>query len=359
MQVIGKKIKQYKRWIIVTLLLAMSAAGGAVYYNKNSPPVISETTIAVGRGDVRSEVSATGTISAVNSVEISSRVTGLITDVRVKENDMVKAGQVLVVLDDSTLREQVAQYQAQLSNYAANYERSKKLTAMGGQSVQQLDADRTNYLVAQATYNNYVSQLQYYEIKSPIEGMVVGKPIPAGQTVAQGISEPQVIMTIADMSQMQIKVLVDETDIGRVKLGQSVSFTVDAYTDKTFAGKVTSISRSATTSSNVIYYPVYVDVEEAQGLLFPTMTARVTINVGESKNALVVPLSAIREEKGQKYVQLMIGGKEQKQPVKLGLSDDEKAEILTGLNEGDQIVLPADKPRTTTNTQNQGPPPPI
>ena len=360
MQKTWRNASQYKTSIILILFLSMVVAVVAAYYKTSSKPIVVEPVVAVGRGDIQTTVSATGTISAVNSVAISSRVTGLITDVRVKENDHVKAGQILVVLDDTTLRAQVAQYQAQLSNYAANYERSKTLTAVGGQSVQQLDADRTNYLVAQSTYNNFAAQLDYYVIKAPIDGIVIGKPTPAGQTVAQGISSPQVIMTIADMSQMQIKVLVDETDVGKVKLGQKVSFTVDAYTDITFSGRVTSISKDAINSSNIIYYPVYVDVDTSQGLLYPTMTARVTINAGESKNALLIPLAAIKEEKGQKYVQLMVNGKPQNTPVQTGLSDDSNIEVLSGLSEGDYVVVPtAAKSKATTATQNLGPPPPM
>jgi HlyD family secretion protein len=358
MQLIWEKVKQYKKWLLVVLTVVLAATGGVMYFERSSNPVVSEATVAVERGDIQSTVSATGTISAVNSVEISSRVTGLITEVHVKENDFVKAGQVLFILDDSSVRAQVAQYSAQLINYAGIYERSQQLAAIGGESVQQLDADRTNYLVAQSTYDNYATQLAYYVIKAPIDGMVIGKPTPAGQTVAQGISTPQVIMTIADMSKMQIKVLVDETDIGKVKDGQTVSFTVDTYTDKTFTGKVTKISREATTSSNVVYYPVYVDVDSPQDLLYPTMTARVTISVGESRNALVVPLTAIKEEKGQKYVQVRVDGKTLKVSVKTGLSDDEKMEITSGLNEGDHIILPATKAKSSTNN-NQGPPPPI
>jgi HlyD family secretion protein len=349
---------RYKRWIVLLLATALFAAGGAYYYRQAAAPVAALTTMAAERGDVRSVVSATGTIKAVNTVDISSRVTGLITEVKVKENDMVKAGQVLVILDDSSLRAQVAQYQAQMDNYAAVYERSKKLFAIGGESAQQLDSDRTNYLVAKANYDNFASQLGFYVITSPLDGMVVGTPTPAGQTVVQGISAAQVLMSVADMSKMEIKVLVDETDIGKVKAGQQVTFTVDAYTDKTFAGTVTSVSRSATTSSNVVYYPVYVAVTATQDLLFPTMTARVTVNIAERKNVLVVPLSTIKEEGGQKYVPVMVDGKEQNKPVRTGLSDDEKAEILSGLSEGDLIVLPADKPKTTS-TKNQGPPPPI
>ncbi|QDR79742.1 efflux RND transporter periplasmic adaptor subunit [Sporomusa termitida] len=358
MLLIWQKVKQYKKWLAVLVTVLLAGAGGVMYHGKSSLPAATEAAVAVERGNIQAAVAATGTISAVNTVEISSRVTGLITAVHVKENDFVKAGQVLLVLDDSSVRAQVAQYSAQLANYAGIYKRSQQLTAIGGQSVQQLDADRTNYLVAQSNYDNYATQLAYYVITAPIDGVVIGKPTPAGQTVAQGISTPQVIMTIADMSKMQIKVLVDETDIGRIKDGQTVSFTVDTYTDKTFTGKVTKISREATTSSNVVYYPVYVDVDLPAGLLYPTMTARVTINVGESRNVLVVPLSAVKEDKGQKYVQVMTAGESRKTTVQTGLSDDEQIEIISGLSEGDRIVLPAAKIQTNTNA-NQGPPPPI
>lgn len=351
---------QYKKWMVL-LLIAAAAAGGWHTYSvqKSTKTAAVQQAMPAGRGDVEATVSATGTISAVNSVDISSRVTGLIKELRVKENDYVKAGDVLVVLDDTTLRAQVAQYQAQLANYGAVYERSQKLFAVGGESAQQLESDRTNYLVAKSNYDNFSSQLNYYVITAPIDGMVIGKPTPAGQTVAQGISTPQVIMNIADMSRMQIKVMVDETDIGKVKAGQSVSFTVDAYTNKTFTGKVTSISKSATTTSNVVYYPVYVDVDAAEGLLFPTMTARVTIHVGESKNVLVVPLAAVKEDKGQKFIQVLVQNKTENRPVKTGLSDDEKIEIQSGIQEGDAIIVPAAKAVTSTNTKNQGPPPPL
>nr|WP_092074043.1 efflux RND transporter periplasmic adaptor subunit [Dendrosporobacter quercicolus]NSL47792.1 efflux RND transporter periplasmic adaptor subunit [Dendrosporobacter quercicolus DSM 1736]SDM76018.1 HlyD family secretion protein [Dendrosporobacter quercicolus] len=347
--------KKYKTVFVFVVVGMLIAAGGLYYFKQRNAPAAVENTVAVTRGDIKQVVAATGTISPLNSVEISSRVTGLITDVKVKENDLVKAGQVLLVLDDTSLKAQVAQYYSQLQNYSAIYERSKKLAAVGGQSDQQLDADMTNYLVAKSNYDNYSSQLEYYVIKSPVDGMVIGKPTPAGQTVAQGISTPQVIMTIADMSQMQIKVLVDETDIGKVKLGQNVTFTVDSYTDQSFSGKVTSISRSATTSSNVIYYPVYVDVESSEGLLFPTMTARVNIETGAGSGVLVLPAAAVKEENGQKYVQLKVNGQTQKQPVQVGLSDDSSVEIISGLQEGESVILPAVKPSTAAGNR-MGPP---
>ncbi|MBP2653936.1 MAG: efflux transporter, family, subunit [Firmicutes bacterium] len=358
MQAIWKIIKRYKGWIIAVLILAVLVGGGVMYYKKTSAPATAIATVTVGRGDVLASVSATGTVAAVNSVAVASRVTGLISEVRVAENDIVKKGQVLFVLDDSAVRAQLAQYKATMDKTAAIYERSMKLAAIGGESEQQLESDRTDYLVAKSNYDNYGTQLGYYVITAPVDGMVIGTPTPAGETVVQGISSAQTILTIADMSIMQVKVLVDESDIGKVKVGQMATFTVDSHADKTFTGKVASISRDATTSSNVVYYPVYVRVDAPEGLLFPTMTARATINVGESKNVLVVPLSALRSDKTGQYVQVMANGKTENVPVTLGLRDDEKVEVLSGLNEGDVIVLPT-KQTTTKSNQNQGPPPPM
>ncbi len=343
MQNFWNKIWRRKMWLIVVLLLVAAGWGGYNYYNKSNKPVVTGTTMQVERGDILATVSATGTISAVNSVDVSSRITGLITKVNVKENDMVTTGQVLIELDDSSLKSQQRQAQSQLTNAAAIFARSQRMAAIGGESMQQLDTDQTNYEVAQATYDNVMTQLEYTVITAPIDGRVIGKPIPAGQTVAPGISNPMVLLTVADLSKMQIQVQVDETDIGRVQLGQKVDFTVDAYPGKTFTGTVTLVSEKAVVQQNVVYYTVYVDVDEPQGLLFPTMTARVTIKVGESKNALIVKLSAIKEIKGQKYVQVMIDGKPESVKVRTGLSDDEKVELLSGVKEGDQIYLPSSK----------------
>jgi len=351
MQAFWQKIIQYKKWLVLTLVIVLAGWGGMTYYNKTSKPVFTGVTMAVERGDIFATVSATGTIAAVNSVDVSARITGLITDVKVNENDTVKAGQVMVVLDDTALRSQVDQARATMVNTAINYERSKKLAAIGGESLQQLDADRTNYDVAKATYDDAASQLSYTIITAPIDGLVIGKPIPAGQTVAPGISNPMVLLTVADLSKMQIQGQVDESDIGRVKLGQKVDFTVDAYPGKTFTGIVSLISQKAVIQSNVVYYTVYVDVDSPQGMLFPTMTARVTVKVGESRNTIVIPLSAVKEIKGQKTVQVMVDGKPQTTTVQLGLADDEKTEILGGLNEGDQVVLPAAKPAAGAQAQ--------
>ncbi|HWR41180.1 MAG TPA: efflux RND transporter periplasmic adaptor subunit [Patescibacteria group bacterium] len=346
MKVSGSAFRKYGKWVIILLVLVAATAAGVNYFNQNKKPVTAGATTTVGRGDILSVVSATGTISAVNSVDVSSKITGLITEVLVKENDMVKAGQVMILLDDTSLKAQVTQIRSKLINARSNYDRSRKMAAGGAISAQQLDTDETNYNVSQADYDDIVSKMDDTIIKAPIDGLVVGKPIPAGQTVAPGISNPMVLLTVADMSKMQIQVQVDETDIGRVQLNQKVNFTVDAYPGRTFTGNVSLISKKATIQQNVVYYSVYVDVDSAEGLLFPTMTARVTILVGESKNVLTIPLSAVKDSKGQKVVQVMMAGKAQNTVVKLGIADDEKVEVVSGLNEGDQVLLPSGKAST-------------
>ncbi|CQR70275.1 Macrolide export protein MacA [Sporomusa ovata DSM 2662] len=340
MQIIWDKCKKYKGWVFGVVILAILVAGGTAYYKRSSRPVVAPpVTATVKRCDIKAGFSATGTVQPVNSIKVASRVTGLIKEVCVKENDIVKKGQVLFILDDSAVRAQVALYRATLEKTAAIYERSKLLAAAGGESRQQMESDRADYLVAKANYENYSAQLDYYVIYSPADGKVIGTPTPAGQTIVQGVSEAQTVLTIADESVMQVKVLVDESDIGAVAVGQPAQFTVDAQKKKTFTGKVSSISSNATTSSNVVYYPVYVDVDNPDGLLRPTMTARITIHFGESNGCLVIPLTAVKDDKGQKCVQKLVDGKMQKTPVELGLSDDAKVEVINGLNEGDEVLL--------------------
>lgn len=356
MQAIWRKVWQYKLWIIALVVLAVGAKFGSDYYTQSSKPVVSGTVVSVERGDIQSLVSATGTISPVNSVDVSSKITGRIVEVKVNENDMVKADQVLILLDDAHLQTTVSQAKAKLANSAANYERNSRLAAIGAISAQQLDAARMDYQVAQAAYDDAVSQLDDTIIKAPIDGLVIGKPIPAGQTVAPGISSPMVLLTVADMSKMQISVQVDESDVGRVKNGQKVSFTVDSYPGKTFTGVVSNVSNKATITQNVVYYPVTVDIDNPEGLLKPTMTARVSVHVGESKNVLIVPLSAVKQNKGQQYVQVIKDGKTQNANVQLGLASDDRVEVAGGLKDGDQILLSATKPQTTQSGPQAGNP---
>lgn len=341
-------------WLIGLVVLMVAGKFAMDFYQQQTKPAAAMRLAPVERGDISAVVAATGTIAPVNSVNVSSKLTGLIKEVKVNENDQVTTGQVLMILDDTRLSAQVAQAQAKLANAAANFERIKQLNAIGAVSNQQLDAARMELNVAQATHDDAASQLEDTVIRAPVAGTVIGKPIPAGQTVSPGISTPMILLTIADMSKMQIEAQIDESDVGKILVGQQVDFTVDAYPDKVFTGSVASISHKANIQQNVVYYPVIIDVDSPEGLLKPTMTARVSVHVGESKNTLVVPLQAVKETKGQRYVQIMKNGQPQNVTVITGLSSDNKIEIVKGLKEGDQIILPQAKP-SQTGGQNPNP----
>lgn len=348
-------IMKYKKWLLLVILAAAAVKGGLVYQASQTKPAVTAKTVKVERDDIVSTVSATGTIKPVNMVEISSKITGLIEEMKVQENDAVKAGQELVILDDTRLQAQASQAREKLNNAAANYDRNVRLNGIGAVSEQQLDSSRLDYKVAQAAYDDAVSQLSDTIIKAPIDGIVIGKPIPAGQTVAQGISNPMVILTIADMSKMQIETQVDETDIGKIAVGQTAVFTVDAYTGKQFTGKVSRISQKATVTSNVVYYTVFIDVDATDNLLKPTMTARVLIHSGESKDTLTLPLSALKSGSQGQYVTVSrSNGKTEDVPVTTGLSGEDRIEVTSGVSEGDQVVVAQVKASAASTQQRQG-----
>lgn len=337
-----RKIVQHKKAVILGLVVVAAAIGGGLYYKSSSESSTKtpQQIVQVERRDITTTVAATGTIQPVNTVDISSKITAQIKEVKVKENEQVTAGQVLVILKDTGLQAQVTQARERLNNTAVKYQRTAKMNAIGGASNEELDNARMEYNIAQASYDEVISDLNETVIVSPISGSVIGKPLSAGEMVAQGVNNPTVILTVADMTKMQISADVDQTDIGKIKQGQAVTFTVDAYPGKVFTGKVTTISRKATVSQNVTYYPVTIDVDNAENLLNPGMVARVTITVSESKGALTLPMSAVRTDKTGKYVVVMTDkGQTKNVPVTTGNSGDSRVEILTGLNEGDKVVV--------------------
>ena len=342
MQMFLNVLKKYKVSLLLLVLLGVGGYYGYGYYQEQNKPKPVGRQVKVERGDIVALVSATGTISPVDNINVSAKITGLITEVKVMENQQVKANDILVLLDDSKYRAQVAQAGARLANSEANFERARKLNQVGANSHQQMDAARMEYAVAKATYDDAVSNLEDTVIRAPISGMVIGKPIPAGQTVSPGISTPMILLTIANLDRMQIESLVDESDIGKIKMNQKVSFTVDAYPDKTFSGKVAVISNKANVQQNVVYYTVLIDVDSPEGLLKPTMTARVSVHVGERTQVLTVPTMAIKDNKGQRFVQVLRKGKSEPEAVsiKTGMTSEDRIEVVSGLKEGDTIVLP-------------------
>lgn len=352
---IWQKILMYKKTLILSVVVLAIAAGGAYYYqNKSKTVTAPQQTTQVERRDITSIVSATGTIKALNSVDISSKITARIKEIKVQENAQVTAGQVLVVLEDTGLQAQVTQAKERLDNAAIKYQRTSRLTSIGGSSNEARDNASMDYNIAKANYDEVMSKLDDTVIVSPISGSVIGKPLSAGELVAQGVNNPTVIMTVADMSKMQIEANIDQTDIGKIVLGQKVTFTVDAYPGKVFNGVVTIISRKAIVSQNVTYYPVTIEVADADNLLNPGMVARVSVLVSESKGVLTLPLAAIRSDKNGKYVVVPApNGQTKNVPVTTGNSGDDRVEITSGLNEGDKVVLSQVKTQPQGQTSNQ------
>lgn len=354
MSAIWRKVSRYKYWFVAGLGAVLIAVAASTLQASRQPQAPDGQMVGVTRDTITSVVSATGTIKPLNMVDISSKITGLVREVKVNENDRVQAGQVLLELDDTHLQAQVSQARARLADASANYERNQRLQAIGAVSDQQLDASRTDYNVAKASYDDAISQLNDTVIRAPINGVVIGKPIPAGQTVAPGISTPMVLMTVADMSKMQIDVQVDESDIGKVATGQKVSFTVDTYPGKVFTGVVSLVSAKANIQQNVVYYNVTVDVDGGGDVLKPTMTARVSIHIAEREAALTLPLTAVKTNNGQQYVMVLKQGKTQNVTVTTGLSSEEKIEILTGLAEGDEVFIPQVKQQSSPRNSGGG-----
>ena len=373
-------------WKIKTAiaLVVLIAAGvyGYQYYQgqqKAKKAAAVETTPVV-RMNLKSMVSATGTIKPVNSVEVSSKVTARIKDVLVKENDTVTAGQTIATLDATDYTEKRNQAQYKVANTKAKYERAQYLYSIGADTQEQLEDAKMNYDTAVSSLAESQSNMNEMTIVAPMSGVVVGEPQTPGTMAVQGTSNPTVIMRIADMSSKQILAKIDETDIGSVKVGQTATFTVDSFNGKTFTARVSKISQtdtsnswnintssssssSSSSSASVIYYYVTLDVDDPDNMLLPAMTARVEINTAEKNDALVVPLSTLKTDaKGSYVIVKNEDGTQENRYVSTGIYSDEYVEILDGLSEGEQVVstyVAKSADSAKKNSSNRGGPPPM
>ena len=370
-----------KTAIALVVLIAAGVYGYQYYQGQQAAKKAAavETTPVV-RMNLKSTVSATGTIKPVNSVEVSSKVTARIKDVLVKENDTVTAGQTVATLDATDYTEKRNQAQYKVANTKAKYERAQYLYSIGADTQEQLEDAKMNYDTAVSSLAESQSNMNEMTIVAPMSGVVVGEPQTPGTMAVQGTSNPTVIMRIADMSSKQILAKVDETDIGSVKVGQSATFTVDSFNGKTFTARVSKISRtdtsnswnintssssssSSSSSASVIYYYVTLDVDDPENLLLPAMTARVEINTAEKNDALVVPLSTLKTDaKGSYVIVKNEDGTQENRYVSTGIYSDEYVEILDGLSEGEQVVstyVAKSAENAKKNSSNRGGPPPM
>ena len=362
---------------LAAVLLAGCAFGGWHYYTAQqaAKQAAAVETTPVIRMDIKSTVSATGTIRPVDSVEVSSKITARLKTVEVKENDEVKAGQVVATLDAKDYAAKRDQAQYKVANTQAEYERIRYLYSIGADTEKQLEDAQMNYDTAVSALSQAESDASETNILAPMDGTVVGELKTVGTMAVATSDNPTVIMRIADLSKKKIMAKVDETDIGSVKVGQSATFTVDAYTDKTFTARVTKISQtdtantwdtstssssaSASSSAAVIYYYVTLEVDDPENLLLPAMTARVEINTADKPDALVVPISTLKTDANGSYVIVRNpDGSQENRYVQAGIYSDDYVEILDGLSEGEEVVstYTAKKSSSSSKSTNHGGP---
>jgi HlyD family secretion protein len=260
------------------------------------------------RGDITQTVTATGGLSAVTTVQVGSQVSGVIARLYADFNSRVHKGQLLAELDPTPFQQQVEQRQADLTkarveaaNAKVTYERQRRLVAAGLAAQADFDAAKAQYegglaQVQQSTaaLRQAQTNLGYTKIISPIDGIVVDRAYDVGQTVAASFQAPTLFQIAQDLTKMQAQADVDQSDIGRIQVGQPARFTVDSYPDQEFRGRISQIRLNATVAQNVVTYPVIIEVPNPDEKLRPKMTANVTIDVATVHAALRVPNSALR-----------------------------------------------------------------
>lgn len=340
--------------IAIIVVIVLGAFGGYKYYQdtQQAKAASSVQTVTAEKMNLKSIVSATGTIKPVNSVEVSSKITARIKTVLVKENEHVTEGQTVATLDGKDYEAKVEQAQYKVINTKSKYDREAYLYQIGAATKEEFEDAVYQYDTALSTLEVAQSDLAETVIVAPMDGYVVGEPQTPGTMAVQGVSNPTVIMRIADLSTKQIKAKVDETDIGSVRVGQNATFTVDAYPSTTFTARVSKISQTDVTSSwdtsssssssssvSVIYYYVTLDVDDPNNLLFPGMTAEVDVTTSEKNGVVSIPIATLKTNTQGTYVLLMQDdGTTKEQPVTTGIYSDEYVEIVEGLNEGDVVA---------------------
>lgn len=300
--------KSCKRGTIVIAVLSIMVFSWWVFAHQEQPEPKKVIQFAqVNQGNFEIIVSSTGTLAAVETVEIGTQVSGTIDKLMVDYNDTVKKGQVLAVLDQSlfnasveNVRAGVLKAQAELQQAEAEYKRNKPLHEKGYISEQEflpirteVDTQKASLLSAKAGLRQALINLEHTVISSPIDGTVIDRSVDAGQTVAASLSTPTLFLIAKDLSHMQIETNVDETDIGQICKGQAVRFTVQSHLDQTFTGSVRQIRLQPETVDNVVTYTVIVEADNESGLLLPGMTATVDFIVHNVEKPLLVPVAAL------------------------------------------------------------------
>lgn len=382
------KIK--KRFVIPVIIAALIfSCAGCISHNNRK---VKYETQKLERCTITQIVEASGTINPVNTVSVGSTVSGLIKDIYVDFNSQVKKGQLLAQIDPANFEAAVQQAEASINNAKANlsklnaimimdqktYNRYKNLYKKNFIAKSELDQAESNYLSdlaqinaakaqiaqAQANYKTAMTNLGYTQIIAPVDGTIISREIDLGQPVAASFQAPELFTIAQDLKKMQIEVNVSEADIGKVKDGQEVTYTLDGYPDSIFKGKVTQVRISPTTVSNVVTYSVIVEVDNEDLKLIPGMTANVSIITDKSENVLCAPNIALKftpNTDGTKYknqgIWILEHKKLKRVDIETGLSDDSATEIKSKLiTDGTEIITGIKGKEKNSNKRNQRPP---
>jgi HlyD family secretion protein len=302
----GSMFKKF-RWLWILLALAL-AAGAYFYWRGRGAPAPVWRTAPIERGSIQVAVTATGTLQALVTVQVGTQVSGTVSALYADFNSQVKKGQVIARIDTTLLRATLADAMSNLEKAAAQQhqaaeelKRTRALFARTLVSQADLDQAEANSQVASATLNSAKAQvdrarinLRYATIISPIDGIVLSRAVDVGQTVAASFNTPTLFTIAGDLREMQVQAGVDEADIGKIRTGQTASFTVDAYPDITFSGTVEQIRLQPNTVQNVVSYDVVIRVPNPDLKLMPGMTANLSIAVARKDDVLIVPTAALR-----------------------------------------------------------------
>ena len=358
------------------LVLALSACS-----EKSSVELETYTVAATSMSEV---VTATGTMESVTSVDVGTQVTGIIDKLYVDYNDIVKKGQLIAEIDKTVLNSELESANASLQSAQAtyqytktNYERDKALHNEKLISDYEFQTSQKDYEVAKMNFEKMkadrvkaATNLNYAQIYAPIDGIVVSREVEVGQTVVSSMNVAN-LYVIADLDHMQVVGNVDEADIGQVKVGQHVSFTVDAYPEDTFEGTVQQVRISPTTTNNVVTYEVIVSTQNPDHKLLPGMTANLSIYTIELDNIIAVPLKALKfspalaeDEKSslpkpqpmknevKNSVWVLRDNKLVQVEVQLGMANSVYQQILSGLKTGDKVALQYNENAQEKNNSN-------
>lgn len=362
-----------KKKLIICMSVAIAIIAAVTIFmrsNKRQPITIIYETAKVERATISNSVTATGTIEPVNIVEVGTQVSGIISKIYVDYNSIVKKGQVIAELDKINLESELASAKANLASSKSeldyqetNYKRMKALHDRGFISDDDFDiADlsykkaKEAYLVQLQTVQKAQTNLGYATITSPIDGVVLSKDVEEGQTVAASFSTPTLFTIARDLTDMQVVANVDEADIGNVRDGQRVTFTVDAFPDDTFEGRVKQVRQQGEEESNVVTYEVVISAPNNDLKLKPQLTANVNIYTEEIENVVSVPAKALRFSPSK---EMMNDGEKIKDcnatnklwikeanilkvyPVKTGITNGIRTQILEGVKEGTTVITNA------------------